>query len=167
MTQTHNFKVGDKVLDKSDGDVGIVIDRHDCGKVWAKWGSTGEELWFNPHNENYELVQQPKSPTTNKPHKHKDLIIAWANGAEIEFFDDLSRRWYYTDRPVWGDHTQYRIKPEAKPDVVKYMGLETSERNGENTWLSDELSVVQNWKHTIKLTFCGETGKLKAAEVIS
>lgn len=153
---THNFKVGDKVLDKSDGDVGIVIDRHDCGKVWAKWGSTGEELWFNPHNENYELVQQPKSSTTNKPHKHKSLIIAWANGAEIEFFDDLSRRWYYTDRPVWENHTQYRIKPEPKPDVVKYMFVEAKPSFCNTT--ND---------NNLKLAFCGETGKLKSAEVIS
>lgn len=156
MTQTHNFKVGDKVLDKSNGDVGIVIDRQDYGEVWAKWGSTGEELWFNPHNENYELVEQPKSSTTNKPHKHKDLIIAYANGAEIEYYHPTDNEWYGISNPGWYEHIQYRIKPEPKPDVIKYVFVE--EKPSFCNIFND---------NNLKLTFCGETGKLKSAEVIS
>lgn len=54
-----------------------------------------------------------------KPHKHKDLIIAWANGATIEckkyyknhFSIELSEFWEVTHNPSWNEHTEYRIKP--------------------------------------------------------
>ena len=56
------------------------------------------------------------------PHKHADLIIAWAKGAEIQI---LSTDRVDPDKPVWLDvgtkyspswseHQQYRIKPEKK-----------------------------------------------------
>ena len=50
----------------------------------------------------------------NKPHPHKDLIIAWANGAEIEErYGTLP--WYQEDRPRWHPHYQYRVKPVEPP----------------------------------------------------
>lgn len=45
-----------------------------------------------------------------KPRKHADLIKAWADGAEIEYFDALSCEWRKTDDPLWDDDTEYRIK---------------------------------------------------------
>ena len=46
-------------------------------------------------------------------HKHYDLIIAWAGGAQIEqLFPDL---WKPVDNPQWLEKHQYRIKPAAKP----------------------------------------------------
>lgn len=43
-------------------------------------------------------------------HVHKDLIIAWANGAIIERFD---AGWFYEDpNPTWDTHGIYRIQPE-------------------------------------------------------
>lgn len=93
---------------------------------------------------------------TNKPHKHKDLIIAWANGAEIEFFNTVFERWDCTEHPSWNKGTKYRIKPEPKPDVVKYMFVE--EKPSFCNIFND---------NNLKLTVCGETGKLKSAEVIN
>lgn len=49
----------------------------------------------------------------NKPHKHADLIKAWADGAEIEAFTDESI-WVSIRNPSWYDHIKYRIKPEPK-----------------------------------------------------
>jgi len=48
----------------------------------------------------------------NKPQKHADLIHAWADGAEIEFFDIALDRWFSATAPSWDDNFQYRIKPE-------------------------------------------------------
>ena len=87
------------------------------------------------------------------PHKHAELIIAWANGAEIETRYSALHEWYLVTHPVWKEGCVYRIKPEPKPDVV-------------------ELHNVVIWGRTsttipnIKLTFDGETGQLKTAEVI-
>jgi hypothetical protein len=43
-------------------------------------------------------------------HKHYDLILAWANGAEIQL---LARDNEWCDiRPQWKDDSTYRIKPK-------------------------------------------------------
>ena len=49
----------------------------------------------------------------NPPHKHKDLIIAWANGADIEHkYGDYWR----ISSPKWSTSQKYRIKPSEKSD---------------------------------------------------
>ncbi len=56
--------------------------------------------------------KEKKMNTRQKPHKHADLIHAWADGAEIEYFDIAFNQWIGTTRPTWGDDVEYRIKPE-------------------------------------------------------
>jgi hypothetical protein len=77
-----------------------------------------------------------------QPHKHKDLIVAWANGAEIEWLDENT--WVTARPPEWLENLEYRIKPEMKPDVVNTYDL----------------------RLRIRLTFDGETCTLKNAEVL-
>ena len=45
------------------------------------------------------------------PHKHRDVIISWANGEEIEFLNP-SGKWQKIDEPNWIEYHQYRIKPK-------------------------------------------------------
>lgn len=47
----------------------------------------------------------------NQPHKHKDVIIAWANGEVIEFYSVGHQAWIEIDSPNWLEDVQYRIKP--------------------------------------------------------
>ena len=49
----------------------------------------------------------------NPPHKHKDLIIAWANGADIE--SPVGDAWYSFKYPSWDDTLEYRIKQTKTP----------------------------------------------------
>lgn len=70
------------------------------------------------------------------PNKHYDLIVAWAKGADIQWYDGST--WITTLYPGWLASQSYRIKPEPKPDVIL----------------------------NVKFIFDGETGKLKKAEVI-
>lgn len=51
-----------------------------------------------------------------KPHKHCELIKAWADGAEIEA--RVHGKWVDADLPLWDNDTEYRIKPEP---VVLYV----------------------------------------------
>lgn len=96
------------------------------------------------------------------PHKHKDLIIAWANGATIER-THFSEGWIVSEPPSWDLFQEYRIKPEPKPDteLAYFVGL-----------YDDGLTAPSvDWtgaftKSNLKLTFDGETGNLKSAEVI-
>ena len=90
-----------------------------------------------------------------KPHKHAELIKAWADGAVIEALD--CGHWYECVTPDWEGGYKFRIKPEPKPDVVRYtQAFMTSS----GTW--GEPSQFDN----LKLTFDGETGELKSAEVL-
>lgn len=95
-----------------------------------------------------------------KPHKHADLIKAWADGAEIQWYDDTPKEHRWKDCPewfIWNERYDFRIKPEPKPDFVD---LHYVEWRGEGTWFRKDL--LSN----LKLTFDGETGKLKSAEVL-
>ena len=44
-------------------------------------------------------------------HKHYDLIIAWAGGAEIEYYAERTEKWFNADNPAWDLDTEYRVKP--------------------------------------------------------
>ena len=110
-----------------------------------------------------------------KPHKHAELIKAWADGAKIQYYCPGKNKWIDSSRPDWWNNIEYRIKPELKPDVVEYMGFHIESSCGEFgddklkkiAAMSDrKLSIVDNWCNVLKLTFDGETGKLKNAEVI-
>jgi hypothetical protein len=104
-----------------------------------------------------------------KPHKHAELIKAWADGAEIEFQD--SEGVWGVGIPKWNPDSVYRIKPEPKPDVVLYSivhrvsyGLPCS------PYASMSSAYAQppdpQTPANLKLTFDGETGELKGAEVL-
>lgn len=47
-------------------------------------------------------------------HKHYELIVAWANGAEIEYKSSAGR-WMPAQEPVWDKSTEYRVKPQLHP----------------------------------------------------
>lgn len=93
----------------------------------------------------------------SKPHKHAELIKAWADGAEIEFRWDCLDDWRRLTTPRWDQDGDYRIKPAPKPDVVKELCLICPKGN-----LSNAALRAPN----LKLTFDGDTGELKAAEVL-
>lgn len=48
----------------------------------------------------------------SKPHKHKDLIIAWANGHEIQIFSRPNDKWVDC-YPSWCLNSEYRIRPDT------------------------------------------------------
>lgn len=50
----------------------------------------------------------------NQRHKHADVIIAWAEGAEIEYRKSPEHIWYSAEYPGWYENYEYRVKPPAK-----------------------------------------------------
>ena len=109
------------------------------------------------------------------PHKHAELIKAWADGAIIQY-KVRSGVWsdVYDNTPTWGDWEEYRIKPEPKPDVITYahvIGVCKHRRpevvcSSSNNWNVDSKPSYTQMAN-VKFTFDGETGKLKKAEVIA
>lgn len=113
------------------------------GKTGTFWGSSsGRTTGFDPVNQGSNpcpqtnkkwdcspalvgvnrLVQQQSHPlwvnrenNMGTPHKHRDIIIAWANGEEIEWRYLTSERWFSLcgDSPDWGSgDCDFRIKPK-------------------------------------------------------
>ena len=58
---------------------------------------------------------------TNKytPHKHAEVICAWAQGKPIQYYCPNEQKWKYLTDPSWFENMQYRVKPETKY-VTKY-----------------------------------------------
>jgi len=92
------------------------------------------------------------------PHKHAEIIKAWADGAEIERYSTIDNEWVHVRIPYWIEDYGFRIKPEPKPDDVFYCHTDQRGFNHFYQRPSDD--------DNLKLTFSGETGKLKSAEVI-
>ena len=95
-------------------------------------------------------------------HKHADLIIAWANGAEIEYFYDPLEKWCTAVKPYWENNILFRIKPEPKPDVVRFAHTYIVSDATFFQWLHEDKTKEAN----IKFTFDVE-GELKSVEIIN
>jgi hypothetical protein len=54
-------------------------------------------------------------------HKHYDMIVAWAEGKQIQNFNENTGEWQdLIAPPYWIQNFQYRIKPEEKQPVVRW-----------------------------------------------
>lgn len=49
-----------------------------------------------------------------KPHKHAEVIKAWADGAEIQIFEYYLGGWRDAATPIWDKDKAYRVKPKPK-----------------------------------------------------
>ena len=57
----------------------------------------------------------------NQPHKFKDVIIAWANGEEIEYRDpNCSMDWAPINTPSWFENIEYRVKPKPTENTITF-----------------------------------------------
>ena len=82
-----------------------------------------------------------------KPHKHAELIKAWADGAEIEVKHTANQLWWDAKPPLWDLDYKYRIKPVEKKKVIRYLwayGTETYRYQG-STFLSDAEARMQGF----------------------
>ena len=101
------------------------------------------------------------------PHKHAELIKAWADGHEIEETyagqgDNGAAGWHAFEGNWEKNYTVFRIKPEPapKPDLNFYYHID-------NETHLPTFPMATRYYLNLKLTFSGETGTLKSAEVIS
>jgi hypothetical protein len=90
-------------------------------------------------------------------HKHYDMIVAWANGAQIEV-EEPDGSWVHIPIPSWYEHNRYRVRPELKPDFYTYLTI-THSHTGTQT-------LRRCGSHNVKFTYDGETHKLKSVEII-
>ena len=96
-----------------------------------------------------------------KPHKHAEVIKAWADGHTIQYSNQTTNL-NWTDMPIcspnWHENVEYRVKPKPSPDVVRYYTCRIDNEGLYRTALQYNADLV--------LVYDGETGKLKKAEVL-
>jgi len=58
----------------------------------------------------------------NKPHIHKDTIIAWANGAQIQY-QDFEGEWFDVQSysPSWSEGTNFRVKLDVETQLTDWL----------------------------------------------
>jgi hypothetical protein len=102
-------------------------------------------------------------------HKHYDVIVAWAEGKEIQYRPFPTWEWINVNNfePSWFLSYEYRIKPEPKPDKVLYLGLDLTNKKVDYSSFWTDLPVIYGWPVKLKVIFDEETGKLKSAEVLN
>lgn len=157
------FKVGDKVVERGFPDKVFLVTSTKGGGNFISINYS-----ISDHNSrDFKLYKEPKmkqpkteQPPKKTPHKHAKLIKAWADGAIIESKSKADGNWYVPITPIWLDDYEYRIRPEPKPDVVRHACVDAQGNVSHS-------SLVKFYSDNLKLTFDGETGKLKSAEVIS
>lgn len=154
------FKAGDKVrrtkgpwYGVEEGDVCVVREVESSPPFgYLRLEGKGDVLFDDSC---FELVVPP-APV---PHKHAAIIKAWADGAEIQWFNEGLDKWENPVRNIiWYEDRRYRIKPEPKPDYILYAECK---RAHWTTW-----QVRRESWHDVQATFDGETGKLKDVKVI-
>lgn len=98
-------------------------------------------------------------------HRHHDLICLWAANPGIRFQcrENSTQEWEDVDNPSpWHPYLFYRIKPEKKDDLVTEAKILGPYKSVMWNSVTDQVSHAN-----IRLTFDGETGKLKHAEVLT
>lgn len=110
----HGLRVAIKAIDPEPSNVYPIY-----GDNSLSYTQTGE-LWYNERT-NQDLVKlisregnvKSTEQSGKTPRKHAELIKAWADGAEIEFYSSSNECWIGSARPDWLDSYEYRVKPEA------------------------------------------------------
>ena len=88
-----------------------------------------------------------------KPHKHADLIKAWADGAEIQVLID--NNWHDAASPCWDFGCEYRAKPKNDTYICHYKVSQTS---------IVEYCMGRHSDQNLRLTFTND--KLTKAEIL-
>ncbi|OAM52910.1 hypothetical protein A7981_05595 [Methylovorus sp. MM2] len=106
------------------------------------------------------------------PRKHARLIKAWADGAEIQYRNNIGSDWTDISAPNFLDDFEYRIKPNHTVLYTRVTGFaevpSSRTRPGLKSWgiRSGRAYEFSDISDNLKLTFNADTHKLIAAEVL-
>lgn len=156
MSNRDKFKIGDRVrvLLKDYGYYGKLgtvtgFDSRDSAEVHLD----DEEYILLAYEHSLELV----TPIINfDRNKHKDTMLAWINGSEIERYDDSCNTWWIDAEPKFETDIEYRVKRKVevfKYKFAKYQGCDhpiivtygnysyTENHHKFIHWIGDEITV--------------------------
>ena len=131
----NEFKAGDRVKMKSGG-------AFSNGEMVATVERIGPNdlVWFKETGKfcSQQYVQLANE-YPNPSHKYRDLIIAWANGAEIEYYNEVFDAWFALRGSIlWSEDIEYRIKPTKTKQQLEIEAIESEMRK-----LADRLNELK------------------------
>ena len=157
------MKVGDKVVINSTAIGAAKNFIGHSGTITSLCGSAAGFVKVETHPQDIFCLKTELDTVSKKvPHKHAEVIKAWADGAKIER-RTAHGKWSEVDDPAWHACVEYRVKQEPKPDIrviCKLMAYPDQ---------IQKFPVFCNpdgWVSDVAATFDGETGKLKNVEII-
>ena len=101
---------------------------------------------------------------TKTPHKHADLIKAWADGATIQV-QLVKDKWETISQPIWTAHVEYRIKPEPKPDYSVFLCC-AKKAIGLNHQYARKQTGLTKDEFQIEIAFSGETNEILFVQLV-
>lgn len=156
MSNQDKFSVGDRVRILNEcygykGMLGTVSGFDSCSSAKVILDDGTNTTWM------YEDSLELYKPTTNfDRNAHKDTMLAWIDGSEIERYDDSCNTWWLDAEPKFETDVQYRVKRKVKvfkykfakmvvgdyPALVPSTSYDTIEKSAWFiSWLTDEITV--------------------------
>lgn len=82
--------------------------------------------------------------------KHAEVIKAWADGAEIEYYCHTALDWRAKEHKAWVDNYEYRVRPKAK--VVRWQWIWRNQSG--HTYIPSDLLTEKEIKNHRNKEFC-------------
>lgn len=84
-----------------------------------------------------------------KPHKHCEVIKAWADGHEIQY-KDFAGRWISCPNPAFNESCEYRAKPKTIKYRVALLGNDAGVAYTYTAENSQNEAVLERSHHFVK-----------------
>ena len=144
MSNQDKYKVGDRVRILNDcygykGMLGTVsgFDNLSAAKVILDDGTN--TTWM------YEDSLELYKPTANFDRKvHKDTMLAWINGSEIERYDDSCNTWWLDAEPKFETDVEYRVKRKVEVFKYKFAKMKRPHRSAPILIVDDNYETVED-----------------------
>lgn len=145
---------------------------HASGVGWVEWGEESANEFLRHDAGMYMKEEDFRIKPQEVPQWRKDLAEKMKAGGVLEHWNGATQDWrqsgYCIDELLCQDYlksaheSSYRIRPEQKPDVVGYCEASYKDKIRFIGSVTSRKCPGDN----LKLTWDGETGKLKDAEVL-
>ena len=162
------MKVGDKVVINSTAIGAAKNFIGHSGTITSLSGRSAGFVKVETHPQNIFCLKTELDTVSKKvPHKHAEVIKAWADGAKIER-RTAHGKWSEVDDPAWHACVEYRVKQAPVADKIFICEVRSVQGLSPAIYSSYQETVPVSYtgKPNVKMVFDGETGKLKGVEFI-
>lgn len=100
------------------GEIYVLVNKSDQKSTYSGFDH-GDRKGYYMYLKHLSEIPTPEKKAPEDP--HRELKIAFAHGAEIEYFDPHSGKWVSASMPYFHPKRKYRIKPEEETTKHKFI----------------------------------------------